>query len=793
MHFISQTLNIMKKIFYLLIGFFWLVILSQAQNTQNNGGKPIIIKASYFDISPPLRDMVRNPSAKVDKTWKEGIVINKTNTYSNDSSITDAFVEDPIRQSFFGQIQTDTTIQNYEGVGMSGYLPPDTDGDVGPNNYFQVVNVRYAIYDKNGNKLIGPSNNSSIFTGLPNNSNDGDAVVLYDENADRWLFSQFSLPNYPNGPSYQMVAISQTADPTGSWYRYQFTFSDDLPDYPKLSVWGDGYYMTIRRFNGSSMTPSVVAMDRTKMLAGNPAPTMIMFNLPSEGNLAADCDSDFPPAGTPCPVAYLTNGSSASIRLYEFHADWVTTANSTFNLAYTIPISPFSSWGWTQNDVPQKGTTRKLDAFSRKFIMFRMPFRKFTDHWSMLLNTTVQLTGPVAGIRWMEVRNSGSGWSLYQEGTYSPDANYRWMGSMAMDTAGNIALGYSISSSTMYPSIRYTGRMSCDPLGVMTIAERGIYNGGGSQTDASGRWGDYSAMVTDPTVFGKFWYTQEYYQSTSGANWKTRIASFSFANVLCVTATATPSTVCTGQSTQLNATATGGSGTFTFSWTSIPPGFTSTQQNPIATPAVTTQYIAAVNDGTNTKTDTTTVTVVSQPTADAGPDATYPNTTPLFPVSGTATSYSSVKWLTDGDGHFNFDTIPASLYYPGPVDKNNGGVDLTFKAYPIGTCTDTATDVVHITLTFPAGIGDNSSGVFGVILSPNPSNGTFSLVIHGIRNVEARISISDLTGKEIYSENGTSSTNNLTKEINMAGYPKGIYLIKVRTDQQSTTKKLVLQ
>ena len=212
----------------------------------------------------------------------------------------------------------------------------------------------------------------------------------------------------------------------------------------------------------------------------------------------------------------------------------------------------------------------------------------------------------------------------------------------------------------------------------------------------------------------------------------------------------------------------------------------------LLTPTITTQYVAAVNDGTNTKTDTATVTVIS-PTADAGPDATYPNTTPFFPAAGTATSYSSVKWLTDGDGHFNIDTVPASLYYPGPVDKNNGGVNLTFKAYPLVTCTDTATDVVHITLTFPAGIGDKSSGVFGFTLSPNPSNGIFSLVIHGIRNAEATISISDLTGKEIYSDKGTTSTNDLTREINMAGYPKGIYLIKIRTDQQSTTKKLVLQ
>src|ERR1035437_277845 len=217
----------MKKILYLFIGFFTLVNLSQAQNKQSDVGKPIVIKASYFDVSPPLRDMVRNPNAKADMTWKDAIVKGPMNTHPNDRSTKEAFVEDPIRQSFFGQTQTDTTIQNYEGVGMSGWLPPDTDGDVGPNNYFQVVNVRFAIYDKNGNKLIGPSSNTSIFSGMPNMTNDSDPIVLYDENADRWLFSVYTFPHNNNAPFYESVAISQTGDPTGTWYRYQYTFNDN--------------------------------------------------------------------------------------------------------------------------------------------------------------------------------------------------------------------------------------------------------------------------------------------------------------------------------------------------------------------------------------------------------------------------------------------------------------------------------------------------------------------------------------------------------------------------------------
>jgi hypothetical protein len=525
---------------------------------------------------------------------------------------------------------------------------------------------------------------------------------------------------------------------------------------------------------------------------------MVFFPVSNSGyyhGLPADCDGTFPPAGTP---GYFTWSSTSRMNFYEFHADWTTPTNSTFAQSQQLDIVPFSSISHSVG-LPQKGTNLKLDALSNSAsLMNRLQFRYFSDHWSMVTNGTVNAGSNVAGIRWYEFRKTGTTpWSVYQQATYAPgDGNSRWCGSIAMDNSGNIGLAYNITSANMYPSIRYTGRMSSDPLNQFTIAEAGIINGGGSQTNTQtspGRWGDYSALTIDPSNTSTFWYTNEYYATTSSTGWKTRIATFSFANVFNINVTADPSIICSGQTSQLNAAATGGSGTYTYSWTSIPAGFTSTQQNPTVTPTVTTQYVAAASDGISTKNDTAIVTVDSAPTANAGPDATYPNTTPLFPVSGTATSYSFVKWLTGGDGHFNIDTVPASVYTPGPVDNNNGGVDLTFMAYPIGNCPDIASDVVHITLTFPAGIVDNLSTVFGVTLSPNPSNGIFSLVIHGIRNAEARISISDLTGKEIYSEKGTSATNDLIREINMTGHPKGIYFVKVRTDQQSATKKLVLQ
>jgi len=777
----------MKKIF-LLLGVFCLIIT--VGFAQNGPSKPIVQKPVYFDVSPPLRDMVKYAPAKVDNSWKDGIVKNHIYPYGNENEQSKELAVDPNVQRWFGKSVTDTTIMNFDGnSNTQGYVPPDTYGEVGPNHFFQVVNCHYIIYSKTGAVLLGPSNTSSVWQGMPNNSNDGDATVSYDEVADRWIFSQFSLP----GSSYfQMIAISTTPDPTGTWYRYQYQFTE-MGDYPKFGVWPDGYYMTVNRFAGGSSYNGVgvMAYERAKMLIGDPSAQMIEETLPSSNEayawLPSDCDGAFPPMGTPNYVTYEVN---QHLRIYEFHVDWTTTSNSTLTQTVTLPVNPYTP---NVSGIPQLGTTKKLDPISGR-IMYRLQFRKFSDHWAMAASGTVNVGNNVAGLRWYELRNTGSGWSIYQQGTYSPDNNCRWMGSIAMDSLGDMAMGFSISSASMYPSIRYTGRLASDPLGQMTIGEHGIMNGSSYESySGSGnmRWGDYSGMTIDPSAAQVFWYTQEYF-TTSGQNWKTRIASFSFANIFAVNGSATPSTICASQSSQLNAAAHGGSGTYTYSWTSIPAGFTSTIQNPVVYPTVSTQYVAAVSDGTQTKNDTILVTVNPEPTANAGSPATYPNTTPLFPASGSATSYSGVKWSTSGDGHFNMDTIPACLYYPGPVDDHNGGVDLTLKAYPIIPCVDTASSVVHITLTFPAGIGNKASSVFGITLTPNPSNGIFTLVVNGVENTEARITITDLAGKEIYSESVNSPTV-LTRDINLSGFPKGIYFVKVRTDQQTSTKKLVLQ
>jgi hypothetical protein len=422
---------------------------------------------------------------------------------------------------------------------------------------------------------------------MPNNSNDGDAVVLYDEAADRWLFSQFSLPNFPNGPFFQMVAVSQTSDPTGAWYRYQFSFTD-MPDYPKLAVWPDGYYMSCNRFSSGStnyMGTGAAALNRTKMLTGDPTANMVYFTLPSSNEayslLPSDCDGSFPATGTPNYFTYMNDGPDR-LGIYAFHVDWNNTASSTYTQHAMLTVNAFSSS--LNSGIPQKNTTVKLSAMSDR-LMYRLQFRTFDDHWSMVTSHAVNAGSNVAGMRWYELRKEGTNpWTIYQQGTYAPAGGHsRWMGSVAMDSSGNMALGYSISSTTKFPSIYYTGRMATDPLGEMTITEGVIKEGLGSQTNTwSGnpsRWGDYSAMSVDPSEPSKFWYTQEYYQTTNQSNWKTRIGSFTLSAATSFALSGTikyPGTTPTpvqgitvtlknGSGTVIGTTTTNASGSYSFS------------------------------------------------------------------------------------------------------------------------------------------------------------------------------------------------------------------------------------
>ena len=488
---------------------------------------------------------------------------------------------------------------NQDVVGFR-IVPPDTEGEVGPNHYFQWNNLVLTIYDKQGNLVLGPLPGNAPWAGFGDTcetSNDGDPVVMYDQLAGRWFITQFAFPNFPSPPYIQCVAVSLTSDPTGEYYQYQFNLPDTyLNDYPKFGVWPDAYYMTFNGFDvfGGGFQGGAWAMDRTAMLAGDPA-TMIGFNTGEEGGvLPSDLDGlNPPPPGT--PNYFLTFEVNPSrLLMWAFHADFATPANSTFTALPDLTVDDFVTpvcGSFRDQCVPQLDSGELLETLSHA-TMWRMAYRNFGDYESLTTNHTVGVTpaagegsGVFAGIRWYELRTNeptvGEGipnpWAVHQQSTFAPDSNWRWMGSIAQDANGNMALGYSISSASMYPSIGITGRLAGDPIN--TMAPENIFlEGGGSQVDSFSRWGDYSSMTVDPVDDCTFWYTTEYYQDTADFDYKTRIASFKYPGCIAPGTGTLEGTVTDGTNPIQGATVlAGGFGTTTnaagFYQFNVPVGF----------------------------------------------------------------------------------------------------------------------------------------------------------------------------------------------------------------------------
>jgi len=788
----------MRK-YTLLLSSLILLQLSLFSQPGSPALKPRVFKPVYFDVSPPLKDLVKELPATEDLSWKDGVVMNYFNpAYGGSGGQTDGIVVDPVLQNSNGLLPGDTTVRNFDGLwNVSGYVPPDTHGEAGPNHYFQVVNCSYAIFNKAGARIFGPWPNSSIWNGLPNNENSGDAVVHYDENANRWMFTQFSLP-YSNGPWYQMVAVSVTADPTGPWYRWEYEF-DAMPDYPKFGVWPDAYYMSSNNFAPGAgwVGNSACAFDRTAMLAGDPDALRIQFDL-SPGSAGfitlypSDCDGTFPASSTPNYFTYIKTGGTQVLGIYEFHADFANPPASTFGNLLSLPVAPFSN---LQQGIPQLGTDKKLETLADR-LMYRLQYRKFGTHESMVVNHTVNAGSNVAGIRWYELRRTGGAWAIYQQSTYAPDNHSRWMGSIAMDTAGSIALGYSVSSSSIYPAIRYTGRLEGDPLNQMTIAEGSVIEGGGCQTGSwSGRsrWGDYSGMSVDPSNPTTFWFTTEYYATTSISSWVTRIASFTFDNIFSSGASATPGNLCLGDSSQLQALPYGGSGNYTYSWSSLPAGFSSTQPDPVVAPSDTTWYILTTSDGTTSRSDTTRVNVNYPPFAFAGNDTTVCSWASEVPLQGTASHYKSVAWGSTGDGTFSSRYTLNTLYYPGPEDIAAGGTDVRLLVYAQPPCSGKVISSRHLTIDPCTGIDPMNTGLPGMKLYPNPASGTVTLSVAGLSGTEGRLMIQTPDGRTIRNQTIGNLKPIFELQIRLNDLTPGIYLVTLVCGEQRFKEKLVVE
>ena len=414
---------------------------------------------------------------------------------------------------------------SFDGMdNLASVTPPDPIGAVGTTEFVQLVNATFmAVYDKGGTLLHGPVQLNDLWTsGTCANSNAGDPVVVFDILASRWVLAQFRIGNGI------CVAVSQTSSALGAYWTYEFVFPE-FPDYFKLGVWPDAYYV-----GSNEPSYSAYALDRQRMLAGLPA-AFVRFT--GEANFllpATVAGPTPPPAGA--PGLFYTfkddsfHGGTDRLEIFEFRVDWASPGSSSFTMVSALDVTPFTYTvcGFFNFDcVPQPGTLRRVDAVS-EWPMWPLAYRNFGDHETLVANFTVDVGRNRAGIRWYELRRSGAAWAIHQEGTQAPDRRHSWMGSIAMDGLGNIALGYSISwrgfLSPVYPSLGYATRLATDLPGTLQ-GEVLLVAGAGSQT-GSNRWGDYSAMSVDPVDDCTFWYTGEYYAATSSTGWSTRIGSF---------------------------------------------------------------------------------------------------------------------------------------------------------------------------------------------------------------------------------------------------------------------------
>jgi len=523
---------------------------------------PKFSPAVAFDISPAVRDLPRAakpltfpPDTILEVRPERGPVV-QSKGYSGDAAL----------QALSPAVAIPSPLANFEGLSnqdnfdIFGFRvnPPDPNGEVGPNHYVEMINLVFAVYDKNGNRLLGPVDTGTLWSGfaIPDCTDpSGDPVVLYDQLEDRWVLTQFTT----RGPIYyNCVAVSQTGDPTGAYYRYAFSTGVNFPDYPKYGLWRNSYIITTREFGPTiEYGIGVYALERDKMLEGDPNARVVSFfldgNAPGmlplvgDGLLPPDIDGRTKPAnGAPAPLVGTQDDGGGygatfdALNIWELSVKWQANPTASIVLKTQLPVTSFDSIfpcsPGSRDCLPQPGITNPaqyLDILSyRQRPTFRLGYRNFGTYESLVTNQSVEATPGVAGARWYEIRRTGGTYSVYQQGTYAPgDGIHRWMGSIAQDKKGNMALGYSVVNATdVYPGIRYTGRLMGDPLGQMTLGEGTIIDGTGVQRTTNSRWGDYTDMTVDPTDDCTFWYVNEYYtlagQLSSTAGWQTRIASF---------------------------------------------------------------------------------------------------------------------------------------------------------------------------------------------------------------------------------------------------------------------------
>jgi hypothetical protein len=530
--------------------------------------RPTVDKPVAFDISKPLRQMPMVAPGRKDALPGSDALDRAERVFGTAQATghsRDAAVQGQAEapSAMPAPLFTFEGPSNQDNFNVFGFRvnPPDPDGDVGQHHYVAMINLTFAIYTKTGGLLYGPADIGSLWQGFPlEDCTDpsGDPIVLYDEISNRWIMTQFTT----RGPEFfNCVAVSRDNDPLGSYARYAFSTDDFFPDYPKYGLMPDGLYITTREFGPTEADYRIgfYGIDRNALVAGQPDPTVVKFYLVDgvdplyllgDGLLPADLDGKrHPPPHSPEYFAgtmdddYVYGAPFDALNWFGMDVDFNHPEDASFEMIAQLPVAPFDSnypCAPTARDcLEQPGImnpAQYLDILSyRQRPTYRLQYRNFGDYESLVTNQSVEARPAQAGVRWYEIRNPQDP-VIHQQGTYAPDDGvHRWMGSVAQDKYGNLAVGYSVVNGTnVYPGIRYAGRLPTDPLGQLSQGERVMQAGSGVQTTLNSRWGDYTALSVDPKDDCTFYYINEYYtlasQMSSPAGWLTRIGAFKFPN-----------------------------------------------------------------------------------------------------------------------------------------------------------------------------------------------------------------------------------------------------------------------
>jgi uncharacterized membrane protein len=704
-------------------------------------------------------------------------------------------------------LQAPTQNLSFEGLGNASLgftvnsAPPDTNGAVGSTQYVQWVNSSFAVFDKaTGNLISGPTAGNLLWTGFGGGcetNNDGDPIALYDKLANRWVLTQFSVSTTP---FLQCVAVSTTSDATGTYNRYSFQYST-FDDYPKMGVWPDAYYITFNMFNGNTFVGAdACAYNRNAMLNGQPA-TQVCFQQGSSvgGLLPSDLDgTTAPPAGSP---NFLVFFGTNNLNLFKFHVDFATPANSTFTGPTVIPVTAFTALCNGGTCVPQSGATQQLDSLADR-LMYRLAYRNFGSHESLVVNHSVTAGGG-GGVRWYELQNPNGTVTVAQQSTFAPDSNFRWMGSVAMDKAGDMAMGYSLSGTGINPSIAFTGRLASDPANTMQ-AETTIISGTGAQNGGLTRWGDYSAITVDPVDDCTFWYTDEYIKSTGSFNWNTRIANFKFPNC---GAAATPDFSLSASPASLSVTqGSSGSTTITVNPTNgfnssvslsasgLPAGVTASF-NPASTTGTSSLTLTAGATAT-TGTATVTITGTSGSLSHATTVTLTVNAAPNFTLSASPASVSVTQGSSasstvsvnstngfNGSVSLSASGLPSGVtasFNPGSTTTNSTVTFTASGAATTGTATVTITGTSgSLTHTTTITLTVNAAAVPNFSLSASPTSvsvtqggsGTSTVTVNPVNGFNGSVSLSasGLPSGVTASFNPASTATNSTVTFTASG------------------------